>query len=85
MAEAEKRCIFDPMLVKPKCVWAVDHLKIVNKRLTNVNKLWKIEKKKFYRLSNAFWLYQHRFQFTVLSYTLLILYITLQTEKILTI
>ena len=42
MAVALKRCIFDPMLVKPKCVWEV--WKILNKQLKNVNKFLKIEK-----------------------------------------
>ena len=60
MAVALKGCNFDPMLVKPKCVWElVDFLKNCNKnQLKIVNKFSKIEK--FYHISNAFWLYKHR-------------------------
>ena len=53
------RCIIDPMLVKPKCVWeAVVCYKIVNKQVQIVNIL------KNYCLSNTFWLYQQRVKYT---------------------
>ena len=45
MAVALNRCIFDPMLVKPKCIRElVVFRKIVNKPLKNLNKLSKTEK-----------------------------------------
>ena len=43
MAVAQKWWIFDPMLVKPKCVWeGVVYIiwKIVNKQLKNVNNVF---------------------------------------------
>ena len=58
----------EPMLVKPKCVWeAVVVLKNCKQTAENVNKFLKIQK--IYRLSNTFWLYQHRVKYApFLSY-----------------
>ena len=42
MAVALKQCIFDPMLVKPKCVWEVaDFLKNCKQRCKQIFQNWK--------------------------------------------
>ena len=54
------RCTFDPTLVKPKCVWeAVDFIQFL-KICLQFSAVCLQFFKNIYRLSNGFWLYQHR-------------------------
>ena len=53
---AQKWCIFDPMLVNPKCAWETE-VYLKNCKTNSWRYLWKL--KKLFHLSNTFWLYQH--------------------------